>query len=88
MAIYVFPTHLLVQTMFWSAAKELLNLLLFRAMSNVDFADVHTVMANSGAAIMGSAQASGPERAITAIRQALNSPLLNNNEIKGQRMYY
>lgn len=40
-------------------------------------------MANSGVAIMGSGTASGENRAIDAITQALNSPLLNNAEIKG-----
>lgn len=68
-----------------TAAKGIAEIITVPGYVNVDFADVHTVMANSGAAIMGSAQASGPERAITAIRQALNSPLLNNNEIKGAK---
>ncbi|HQK36595.1 MAG TPA: cell division protein FtsZ [Bacteroidales bacterium] len=68
-----------------TAAKGIAEIITVPGYVNVDFADVHTVMANSGAAIMGSAQASGPERAITAIRQALNSPLLNNNDIKGAK---
>lgn len=68
-----------------TAAKGIAEIITVPGYVNVDFADVHTVMANSGAAIMGSAQASGEERAITAIRQALNSPLLNNNDIKGAK---
>ena len=50
---------------------------------NVDFNDVNTVMKDSGAAIMGSGIASGPERANKAIEMALESPLLNDSSIKG-----
>src|ERR1041385_328924 len=42
-------------------------------------------MTNSGVAIMGSAVASGDDRAIVAVEQALASPLLNDNNIKGAR---
>ena len=52
---------------------------------NVDFNDVKTVMKDSGVAIMGSAVASGEKRAIKAVEQALNSPLLNDNDISGAR---
>jgi cell division protein FtsZ len=52
---------------------------------NVDFADVKTVMSNSGVAIMGSGTAEGENRAIEAIKIALSSPLLNNNEIRGAK---
>lgn len=52
---------------------------------NVDFNDVKTVMKDSGVAIMGSAVASGDKRAIKAVEQALNSPLLNDNDISGAR---
>ena len=52
---------------------------------NVDFADVRTVMTDSGVAIMGAAQASGEDRAIRAITEALESPLLNNNDILGAK---
>jgi cell division protein FtsZ len=46
---------------------------------------VKTVMKDSGVAIMGSAIASGEKRAIKAVEQALNSPLLNDNDISGAR---
>jgi len=51
----------------------------------VDFADVQTVMKDSGVAIMGSATADGEKRAIDAIQAALESPLLNNNAIQGAK---
>ncbi len=49
----------------------------------MDFADVRTVMSNSGVAIMGSGYAEGNDRAIKAVESALSSPLLNDNQIKG-----
>lgn len=51
----------------------------------VDFADVCTVMKNGGVAILGSATARGENRAQTAIEEALSSPLLNDNDIKGAK---
>jgi len=52
---------------------------------NVDFEDVKTVMTNSGVAIMGMAEAEGEDRALRAAQEALDSPLLNDNDIKGAR---
>jgi cell division protein FtsZ len=52
---------------------------------NVDFNDVNTVMRNSGHAIMGSSTAEGENRAQEAVEAALNSPLLNDNDIEGAR---
>ena len=52
---------------------------------NVDFADVCTVMRNGGVAILGSATAAGENRAIKAIEAATNSPLLNDNDIRGAK---
>lgn len=68
-----------------TAAKGIAEIITVHGYINVDFADVETVMRQSGVAIMGSAQASGEDRAIHAIEEALNSPLLNNNNIKGAR---
>lgn len=51
----------------------------------VDFADVSTVMRNGGVAILGSATASGENRAYEAVEQAINSPLLNDDNIKGAK---
>ncbi len=67
------------------AAKGIAEIITVHGYINVDFADVETVMANSGVAIMGSAMASGENRAIKAVEEALSSPLLNNNDISGAR---
>lgn len=67
------------------AAKGIAEIITKKGHVNVDFADVQTVMANSGVAIMGSAAAEGEDRARKAIEEALNSPLLNNNDITGAR---
>ncbi len=50
---------------------------------NVDFADVRTVMSNRGAALMGTGQASGDQRAVEASQQAICSPLLDSVSIHG-----
>jgi cell division protein FtsZ len=68
-----------------TAAKSIAEIITKTYYVNVDFADVFTVMNNSGAAIMGSASAGGPDRAITAVKNALESPLLNDNNIEGAR---
>jgi len=65
------------------AAKGIAEIITLPGNVNVDFADVKTVMTNSGVAIMGSASAEGEDRAIKVICNALQSPLLNNNDIKG-----
>lgn len=67
------------------AAKGIAEIITVHGYINVDFADVETVMTNSGVAIMGSARASGESRAIKAVKAALQSPLLNNNDISGAR---
>jgi cell division protein FtsZ len=54
-------------------------------MVNVDFADVRTVMSENGVAMMGSAMASGPERAQMAAEQAVHSPLLEDIHLSGAR---
>ena len=67
------------------AAKGIAEIITVHGYINVDFADVQTVMSDSGVAIMGSATASGEHRAEEAIAAALTSPLLNNNDINGAR---
>jgi cell division protein FtsZ len=54
-------------------------------MINVDFADVRTVMSEMGMAMMGSATASGPQRATAAAEQAVASPLLEDVNLAGAR---
>jgi cell division protein FtsZ len=67
------------------AAKGIAEIITVHGHVNVDFADVETVMTNSGVAIMGSGLAEGENRAIEAIKIALSSPLLNNNDIHGAK---
>lgn len=68
-----------------TAAKCITDVINSTGQINVDFADVCTVMRNGGVAILGSATVNGENRAQRAIEQALNSPLLNDNDIKGAR---
>lgn len=68
-----------------TAAKAISEIITVPGEINVDFADVQTVMKNGGSAIMGCATAEGDDRAIRAAEGALNSPLLNDNEIMGAK---
>lgn len=68
-----------------TAAKCITDVITSTGRINVDFADVCTVMKNGGRAILGSAEASGEQRAQIAVEQALNSPLLNDNDIRGAK---
>jgi cell division protein FtsZ len=68
-----------------TAAKCITDVINTKGQINVDFADVCTVMRNGGVAILGSARASGEHRAQLVIEQALNSPLLNDNDISGAK---
>ena len=68
-----------------TAAKCITDVINSTGQINVDFADVCTVMSNGGVAILGSASAEGENRAQTAIENALNSPLLNDNDIRGAK---
>ena len=68
-----------------TAAKGIAEIITVPGYINVDFADVETVMRKSGLAIMGTGVAEGERRAEEAVESALNSPLLNNNDIRGAR---
>lgn len=68
-----------------TAAKGIAEVISVTGAINVDFNDVNTVMKNSGVAIMGSALADGENRALTAVKEALTSPLLNDNDIYGAK---
>ena len=65
------------------AAKGIAEIITVEGHVNVDFADVNTVMKESGIALMGTGMAEGENRAQLAINEALNSPLLENTNIKG-----
>ncbi len=68
-----------------TAAKCITDVINSTGQINVDFADVCTVMSNGGVAILGSATAEGENRAHLAIENALTSPLLNDNDIRGAK---
>jgi cell division protein FtsZ len=68
-----------------TAVKGIAEIITVTGYINVDFADVETVMKDSGVAIMGMGLASGENRAIKAIENALASPLLNSNDITGAK---
>ncbi|QEC68835.1 cell division protein FtsZ [Panacibacter ginsenosidivorans] len=68
-----------------TAAKCITDIINSKGTIIVDFADVCTVMKNGGVAILGSATAEGEDRAQLAIEEALSSPLLNDNDIRGAK---
>src|SRR4051812_19724901 len=68
-----------------TAAKCITDIINSRGHIIVDFADVCTVMKNGGVAILGSSAVGGENRAQRAIEEALNSPLLNDNDIRGAK---
>jgi cell division protein FtsZ len=65
------------------AAKGIAEVIAETGLINVDFNDVNTVLRNSGRALMGSAMASGENRALEAVEGAMNSPLLDDHDIHG-----
>ena len=69
----------------YGATRGISDLILMPGVINLDFADVKTTMLDGGAAIMGSAIASGPDRAEIAARAAISSPLLDGVSIRGAR---
>ena len=66
-----------------TAARGIAEVITHHYTQNIDLRDAKTVLSNSGTAIMGSSIASGSNRASEAISKALDSPLLNDNKIKG-----
>ena len=67
------------------AVQGIAELITREGMINVDFADVRTVMSEMGMAMMGTGQASGPNRAIEAAQHAVSSPLLEDVDLAGAR---
>ena len=68
-----------------TAATGIAEVITHHYTQNIDLRDAKTVLSNSGTAIMGSAHASGSNRAQDAITKALHSPLLNDNKIEGAK---
>ncbi len=68
-----------------TAAKGIAEIITVSGQVNVDFQDVYTVMKDSGVAIMGSGTASGEDRALRAVQEALSSQLIEDNDIRGSK---
>lgn len=68
-----------------TAAKGIAEIITVPGYVNVDFEDVNTVMRDSGVAIMGTGVADGEDRAMKAVKAALASPLLSDNDIRGAK---
>jgi len=68
-----------------TAVKGVAEIITLHGNINIDFADVSTVMAGSEVFIMGTGLAEGPNRAMNAVRQALESPLLDSSSIHGTK---
>lgn len=75
----------LANSVLYNATRGISDLILLPGLINLDFADVRTTMLNGGASIMGSAAATGPERAEVAAHEAIHSPLLDGVSIRGAR---
>ncbi|WP_185874063.1 cell division protein FtsZ [Blattabacterium cuenoti] len=68
-----------------TAAKGIAEVITHHYKQNIDLRDTRTVLKESGTAVMGSAISVGENRAKEAVGQALDSPLLNDNKIKGAK---
>jgi len=68
-----------------NAVKSIAEIITTQGDINADFADVKKVLENAGQSVMGSAEAAGEDRALRAIEAALNSPLLNDHDIRGAK---
>ncbi|WP_105253200.1 cell division protein FtsZ [Pseudoalteromonas sp. T1lg75] len=69
----------------YGAVQGIAELITRAGLINVDFADVRTVMSAMGTAMMGSASASGPDRAQEAAEAAISSPLLEDVDLTGAK---
>ena len=66
-----------------TATKGIAEVISQHLQVNIDLNDARKVLANSGTAVMGQAEATGENRAVEAVNEALDSPLLNDNDITG-----
>ncbi|HHM02368.1 MAG TPA: cell division protein FtsZ [Caldithrix abyssi] len=74
-----------VDSILMEATRSISDLINVHGYINLDFADVRTIMAGMGDALMGSGMASGENRALAAAEQAITSPLLDGAEVSGAR---
>ena len=68
-----------------NAVKGMVEIITLPGNINIDFADVYTVMVDSGVFMMGTGYSEGNDRAINAVREAIDSPLVDCNDIKGAK---
>lgn len=68
-----------------TATKGIAEIITKPGIVNVDFADVNSVLRSSGVALMGTGMGKGKDRAEQAVKLAITSPLLNNNDIRGAK---
>ena len=68
-----------------TAAKSIAEIITVSGYINLDFADVNSILKDGGVAIMSSGFGQGERRVAKAIEDALNSPLLNNNDVFGAK---
>jgi cell division protein FtsZ len=76
-------TFKLADEVLLNAVQGISDLIQYHGYINVDFADVKTIMSDRGHALMGTGRASGDKRAVTAMQQAIASPLLEDVQIDG-----
>ena len=69
----------------YHAAKGISDIIVGQGIINVDFADVRTIMSETGMALMGTGMASGESRSVEAAQRAISSPLLEDISIEGAR---
>jgi cell division protein FtsZ len=76
-------TFKLADEVLLNAVQGISDLIQYHGYINVDFADVKTIMSDRGHALMGTGRAAGDKRAVTAMQQAISSPLLEDVQIDG-----
>jgi cell division protein FtsZ len=75
----------LADQVLYSGVACIVDLVVRDALINLDLADVRTVLSGMGTAVMGSGEASGEDRAITAAKEAIYNPLLDDVSLKGAK---
>ncbi|MDR1495024.1 MAG: cell division protein FtsZ [Rickettsiales bacterium] len=75
----------MVDNVLRSGVRGITDLITKPGFINLDFADVKTVMKKMGKAMMGTGEASGPDKAVRAVEEAISNPLLDNVSIKGAK---
>jgi cell division protein FtsZ len=82
-AMPLLETFKMADEVLLNAVQGISDLIQYHGYINVDFADVKTIMSDRGHALMGTGRASGEKRAVTAMQQAISSPLLEDVQIDG-----